>query len=100
MPFHSYVDSTRQVATNLSGGAGEDLKRIMNEKKMLIAEEELGDGIASDITYLKQAEHLLRTASYPTAIKYTMKALEINPESKVNILLELEPLFLDPSLSF
>ena len=33
--------------------------------------------------YIKQAEHMLRTDSYLAAVRYTMKALEINPESIV-----------------
>ena len=78
----SYVDSTRRTAVNLSGGAGEDLKRLMGEKKLL-SEEDAQSGISIDVTFLKQAEHLLRTAKYAAAINYTIKALEVNPESKV-----------------
>ena len=81
--IYSYVDSTRRTAVNLSGGAGEDLKRLMGEKNMLTKEDDSNSGIAIDITYLKQAEHLLRTSNYSSALKYTLKALEINPESLV-----------------
>lgn len=57
------------------------MKRIMGEKKLL-SDEDVNQGISIDVTYLKQAEHLLRTANYQSAIKYTFKALDLNPESK------------------
>ena len=76
------MDSTRRTAVNLSGGAGEDLKRMLGEKKLL-SEEDINKGISTDVTFLKQAEHLLRTANYQGAIKYIVKSLETNPDSKV-----------------
>ena len=68
----------------MSGGGGEDLKKMMAEHSFKLKEEANNTGISLDIQYLHQAEHLLRTNSYQTAIKYTVKALEINPDSKVN----------------
>jgi len=70
------------TAVNFTGGG--DLKQLMGDKKIL-TEDEQNLGIAIDITYLKQAEHLLRTNAYQSAIKYTLKALELNPESMVMI---------------
>ena len=67
----------------MSGGAGEDLKKMMAEHSLKIKEEANNTGISLDIQYLHQAEHLLRTSNFQTAIKYTVKALEINPDSKV-----------------
>ena len=58
------------------------MKQLMGDKKIL-TEDEQNLGIAIDITYLKQAEHLLRTNAYQSAIKYTLKALELNPDSMV-----------------
>ena len=83
MIFYSYADSTRNLAVNLSGGAGEDLKAKFSEHKMMQKEDNSNQGISLDVQYLKQAEHLLRTTNYPIAIQYTVKALEINPESQV-----------------
>ena len=80
--LYSYVDSTRMTAVNFTGG--DDLKRLMGDKKIL-TEDEQNLGISIDITYLKQAEHLLRTNAYTSAIKYTLKALELNPDSTVII---------------
>ena len=71
------------MAVNLSGGAGEDLKKMMSEHHMMLKEDISNKGISLDVQYLKQAQHLLRTTNYPIAIKYTVKALEINPESQV-----------------
>ena len=68
------------TAVNFTGGG--DLKQLMGDKKIL-TEDEQNLGIAIDITYLKQAEHLLRTNAYQSAIKYTLKALELNPDSMV-----------------
>ena len=58
------------------------MKQLMGEKKIM-TEDEQNMGISIDITYLKQAEHLLRTNAYQSAIKYTLKALELNAESTV-----------------
>ena len=71
------------MAVNLSGGAGEDLKKMMSEHHIMLKEDISNKGISLDVQYLKQAQHLLRTTNYPIAIKYTVKALEINPESQV-----------------
>ena len=68
------------TAVNFTGGG--DLKQLMGEKKIM-TEDEQNMGISIDITYLKQAEHLLRTNAYQSAIKYTLKALELNAESTV-----------------
>ena len=58
----------------------------MMAEHSLMAKEDLSQvGISQDVTYLKQAEHLMRTSNYACAVKYTVKALEFNPESKVNI---------------
>jgi hypothetical protein len=87
--FSSYVDSTRRLAVNLSGGAGEDLKKMMAEHNLVAVVDHNNDGISLDVQYLKQAEHLMRTSNFKTAIKYTHKSLEINPEytvSKYNFL--------------
>ena len=80
----SYVDSTRRLAVNLSGGAGEDLKKMMAEHNMMVKEDHQNDGISLDVQYLKQAEHLMRTSNFKAAVKYTHKALEINPEYTVS----------------
>ena len=79
----SYVDSTRQLGVNLSGGAGEDLKKMMAEHSLMAKEDTSNAGISQDVTYLKQAAHLLRTGNYKFALKYTINALEFNPNSKV-----------------
>ena len=67
----------------MSGGAGEDLKKMMAEHHLMQKEDLSNVGISQDVTYLKQAEHLMRTTNYSCAIKYTVKALEYNPDSKV-----------------
>ena len=72
------------MAVNLSGGAGEDLKKMMAEHHLMVKEDHQNDGISLDVQYLKQAEHLMRTCNYKAAIKYTHKALEINGEYTVN----------------
>ena len=79
----SYVDSTRRLAVNLAGGGGGDLKNLMAEHSLIVNENTSNSGISLDIVYLKQAEHLMRSDNYKTAIKYTHKALEINPELTV-----------------
>ena len=71
------------MAVNLSGGAGEDLKKMMAEHHLMQKEDLSNQGISQDVTYLKQAEHLMRTTNYSCAVKYTVKALEFNPDSKV-----------------
>ena len=86
----SYVDSTRQLGVNLSGGAGEDLKKMMAEHSLMAKEDTSNAGISQDVTYLKQAAHLLRTGNYKFALKYTINALEFNPNSKVKTRLKIE----------
>ena len=49
-----------------------------------VKENTSNSGISLDVVYLKQAEHLMRSDNYKTAIKYTHKALEINPEMTVS----------------
>ena len=80
----SYVDSTRRLAVNLAGGGGGDLKQLMAEHSLGVKEDTSNSGISLDVVYLKQAEHLMRSDNYKTAIKYTHKALEINPEMTVS----------------
>lgn len=48
----------------------------------MLNDEDLNKGLSIDVTYLKQAEHLLRTENYQSATKYTFKALDLNPDSK------------------
>ncbi len=65
-------------------GAEGDLKRLMQESKMAnMIEDETIPGAPNDAMYLKQARHYLRTASYTAAVQYTMKSIEMNPESTV-----------------
>ena len=56
---------------------------MMAEHHLMQKEDLSNVGISQDVTYLKQAEHLMRTTNYSCAIKYTVKALEFNPDSKV-----------------
>ena len=65
------------------GGGGGDLKQLMAEHSLGVKEDTSNSGISLDIVYLKQAEHLMRSDNYKSAIKYTHKALEINPELTV-----------------
>ena len=59
----------------------------MMAEHSLMAKEDLSNaGISQDVTYLKQAAHLLRTGQYKIALKYTINALEFNPNSKVIII--------------
>ena len=44
--FFSYVDSTRRLAVNLSGGAGEDLKKMIAEHNLVTKEDHTNDGRA------------------------------------------------------
>ena len=72
------------MAVNLAGGGGGDLKQLMAEHQLGVKEDTSNSGISLDIVYLKQAEHLMRSDNYKSAIKYTHKALEINPELTVS----------------
>ena len=72
------------MAVNLAGGGGGDLKQLMAEHSLGVKEDTSNSGISLDVVYLKQAEHLMRSDNYKTAIKYTHKALEINPEMTVS----------------
>ena len=81
------------MAVNLAGGGGGDLKQLMAEHSLGVKEDTSNSGISLDIVYLKQAEHLMRSANYKSAIKYTHKALEINPELTVRTKFQYRTIF-------
>ena len=63
---------------------------MMAEHSLMAKEDTSNCGISLDVTYLKQAAHLLRTGNYKFALKYTINALEFNPNSKVKTSTKIE----------
>ena len=61
-----------------------DLKEMIKLSRMQQENEGAKDRNVDNM-YIKQAEHMLRTKMYEAGVSYIMKALEINPESQVNI---------------
>ena len=57
---------------------------MMASHNLMAKQDSSNAGISLDTQYLCQAEHLMRTTNYQYAIKYTVKALEFNPDSKVS----------------
>ena len=62
----------------------------MAEHSLMQKEDTSNSGISQDVTYLKQASHLLRTGNYKFALKYTINALEYNANSKVKTRIKIE----------
>ena len=72
------------IGSDKAFAAGADLKEMIKLSRMQQENEGAKDRNVDNM-YIKQAEHMLRTKMYEAGVSYIMKALEINPESQVNI---------------